>query len=234
MKFKQRICSPGSISLKCVLISCWLVLFGRRLDSNQLVCDCDLVWLATLLRRTPNTETAATCHEPAKLKNRPLVRLTPRDLNCSKYSFICTFVGSVYNCAWSLVSSSSSSPSYLSGPPRIVKTPASIEVTVSDTVVSFKCKAVGDPTPSIQWRKNSKPLPNDGRHIVRNDGTLDIVRPTVADEGTYECLAQNDAGEELAEAALRYQGVEGKKKLYITEEGGSKTCAPRWYTKIHS
>lgn len=95
-------------------------------------------------------------------------------------------------------------------------------MTVSDTVVSFKCKAVGDPTPSIQWRKNSKPLPNDGRHIVRNDGTLDIVRPTVADEGTYECLAQNDAGEELAEAALRYQGVEGKEKLSLLKREGQR------------
>ncbi|XP_048582220.1 peroxidasin [Nematostella vectensis] len=152
-----------------------------RLDSNELVCNCDLLWLSKLLRRTPNTETAATCHEPAELSGRAIVRLTPRELRCS--------------------------------PPKIVKFPSSIEVSVSSEVVSFKCKAVGTPAPQISWRKDRQPLPSDGRHVVRPDGTLDILRPQVEDEGNYECLARNDAGEQVTEASLRYYGRDAVPQL---------------------
>ena len=59
-----------------------LLIDYSRLDSNPLNCTCDILWLARLLKKTPNTETAATCGEPADMRGKSLVRLTPEDFNC--------------------------------------------------------------------------------------------------------------------------------------------------------
>ena len=62
-----------------------LLIDYSRLDSNPLNCTCDILWLARLLKKTPNTETAATCGEPADIRGKPLVRLTPEDFNCGGF-----------------------------------------------------------------------------------------------------------------------------------------------------
>ena len=61
-----------------------VVVNRSRLDSNPLNCTCDVLWLSQLLKKTPNTETAATCGEPPHLRGTALVRLTPEDVNCSE------------------------------------------------------------------------------------------------------------------------------------------------------
>ena len=57
----------------------------RRLDSNPLICSCDVLWLSRLLKRTPHTVTAATCSQPSVLRGRTLARLSLEDVNCCKY-----------------------------------------------------------------------------------------------------------------------------------------------------
>ena len=95
-----------------------------------------------------------------------------------------------------------------------MKTPSNIEVSISDRLVSFKCVATGDPTPTITWRKDGEPFLEDFRHVVHeNGGLLQITDPLMSDVGSYECVAKNSAGEIVSKAALNYLGVEGKQMV---------------------
>lgn len=57
----------------------------RRLDSNALSCDCELLWLADLLKQyaeSGNAQAAATCDYPSTLQGRSVATLTAEELNC--------------------------------------------------------------------------------------------------------------------------------------------------------
>lgn len=57
----------------------------RRLDSNALSCDCELLWLAELLKQyaqSGNAQAAATCDYPSQLQGRSVATLTAEELNC--------------------------------------------------------------------------------------------------------------------------------------------------------
>lgn len=57
----------------------------RRLDSNALNCDCELLWLADLLKQyaeSGNAQAAATCDYPSRLQGRSVATLTAEELNC--------------------------------------------------------------------------------------------------------------------------------------------------------
>ena len=95
-----------------------------------------------------------------------------------------------------------------------MKRPTSIEVSVRDREVAFKCLATGEPTPTITWRKDGERLRKGRRYIISREGTLSIIDPRPEDQGQYECLAQNTAGEVASEAKLDYNGQEGDNKFY--------------------
>ncbi|XP_052121607.1 peroxidasin [Frankliniella occidentalis] len=54
-----------------------------RLDNNWLVCDCNALWLARLLRER-GVQGAATCASPPQLQGRPVAELRESDFHCSK------------------------------------------------------------------------------------------------------------------------------------------------------
>lgn len=59
----------------------------RRLDSNSLHCDCELLWLADLLKQyaeSGNAQAAATCDYPSRLQGRSVATLTAEELNCGE------------------------------------------------------------------------------------------------------------------------------------------------------
>lgn len=59
----------------------------RRLDSNSLFCDCDLLWLAELLRRSAeqgSIQSAATCEAPRALHGRSIATLSAQEFNCGE------------------------------------------------------------------------------------------------------------------------------------------------------
>lgn len=59
----------------------------RRLDSNSLVCDCELLWLAELLKQHAergSIQSAATCEAPRDLHGRSIASLTAQELNCGE------------------------------------------------------------------------------------------------------------------------------------------------------
>ncbi|XP_060684387.1 leucine-rich repeat and fibronectin type-III domain-containing protein 5 [Hemiscyllium ocellatum] len=68
---------------------------------------------------------------------------------------------------------------------------------------TLKCKAIGDPDPSIHWTSpEGKLISNSTRTALYSNGTLDILITTVKDTGTFTCIASNAAGETTAVVEL--------------------------------
>lgn len=60
----------------------------RRLDSNTLHCDCEILWLADLLKtyaESGNAQAAATCEYPRRIQGRSVATITPEELNCGEW-----------------------------------------------------------------------------------------------------------------------------------------------------
>ncbi|XP_069039964.1 basement membrane-specific heparan sulfate proteoglycan core protein isoform X5 [Lepisosteus oculatus] len=86
-------------------------------------------------------------------------------------------------------------------PPYATSLPDSLAVRVGE-VIRLQCLAHGTPPLTYKWTKVDGVLPT--RAEVR-DGTLQIDLATVADAGTYKCLANNKVGnsEALATVTVR-------------------------------
>uniref|UniRef100_A0A3Q2QIY6 Peroxidasin n=1 Tax=Fundulus heteroclitus TaxID=8078 RepID=A0A3Q2QIY6_FUNHE len=151
-----------------------------RLDSNALTCDCELLWLADLLKQyaeSGNAQAAATCDHPSRLQGRSVATLTAEELNCEV--------------------------------PRITSEPRDVDVTSGNTVY-FTCRAEGNPKPQIIWLRNNNALNmrDDSRLNLLEDGTLMIQDTRETDQGVYQCMAKNVAGEvKTSEVTLRYFGA---------------------------
>ncbi|XP_044311085.1 peroxidasin homolog [Varanus komodoensis] len=150
-----------------------------RLDSNALRCDCDLMWLAELLKRYAtqgSTHAVASCESPAELQGRSIVTLTTQEFHCES--------------------------------PRITTEPHDADAILGNTVY-FICRAEGNPKPKIIWLHNSNEIDmtHDGRLNLLQDGTLMIQDTRESDKGIYQCMAKNIAGEaKTQEVVLRYSG----------------------------
>ncbi|KAK7904518.1 hypothetical protein WMY93_017125 [Mugilogobius chulae] len=68
---------------------------------------------------------------------------------------------------------------------------------------SLRCKAVGDPMPTVHWvAPDDRLISNSSRATVYENGTLDITITTAKDYGTFTCIAANAAGESTASIEL--------------------------------
>uniref|UniRef100_A0A3P8RUM8 Neogenin 1a n=1 Tax=Amphiprion percula TaxID=161767 RepID=A0A3P8RUM8_AMPPE len=80
-------------------------------------------------------------------------------------------------------------------PPQFVKRPANIYAHESMDIV-FECEVSGSPAPTVKWVKNGDAvIPSDYFKII----VLGLVK---SDEGFYQCLAENDAGNIQSSAQL--------------------------------
>ncbi|XP_066942937.1 hemicentin-1-like isoform X1 [Macrobrachium rosenbergii] len=86
-------------------------------------------------------------------------------------------------------------------PPRMTVLPRTQEVTRGDRL-ELECEAAGVPVPSIRWLLNGTKVTgvstSSGGH-----GTLVVERASKTDEGTYTCIAENEAGHRKAVAGVR-------------------------------
>ncbi|KAL8583777.1 hypothetical protein ACOMHN_036412 [Nucella lapillus] len=148
-----------------------------RLDSNALVCDCDMMWLADMLKEKHGyTQAAATCQYPQSLQGRSLMTIDKDDFHCER--------------------------------PTITMEPRDVDVTFGNTVY-FTCRAEGKPVPEIVWMHNNNrvEVSEDSRFSLLHDGTLMIEHAQDDDQGMYECIARNVAGETHSnQVELRYFG----------------------------
>ncbi|ESO94460.1 hypothetical protein LOTGIDRAFT_161152 [Lottia gigantea] len=86
--------------------------------------------------------------------------------------------------------------------------PRDVDVTFGNTAY-FTCRAEGSPDPQIVWLHNENEIDvnHNGRYSMLKDGTLMIQDTQGSDQGVYECVARNIAGEARAnKVELRYFG----------------------------
>ncbi|XP_074134262.1 putative oxidoreductase PXDNL isoform X3 [Sminthopsis crassicaudata] len=159
-----------------------------RLDSNALVCDCDLTWLGQLLKGYAQN-------------GQILAAATceyPRTLQGRS---VASLIDDEFNCEI----------------PRITFEPQDVDVTSGNTVY-FTCRAEGNPKPKIIWLHNNHSLDmkDNSRLNLLEDGTLMILNTRESDQGVYQCMAKNSAGEvKTQNAILRYTSLPTKPSFVI-------------------
>ena len=104
--------------------------------------------------------------------------------------------------------------------PEVVENPKNQSVFIGSNV-TFNCTAMGLPTPTISWMKNNDScvVTSDVRARVvsdnkNNHSQLIINKVRIEDNGKYQCVASNSAGERKSSAAFLYIKELGKTPLH--------------------
>ncbi|MGH0140957.1 UNVERIFIED_CONTAM: hypothetical protein FKN15_076530 [Acipenser sinensis] len=91
---------------------------------------------------------------------------------------------------------------FICEPPMITRHTSKMFV-MEGQEVSLRCKAIGDPEPSIHWiSPEGKVIANTSRTISYENGSLDILTTTIKDSGMFTCISSNAAGESTAPVEL--------------------------------
>ncbi|XP_035004443.2 contactin-4 [Hippoglossus stenolepis] len=92
-------------------------------------------------------------------------------------------------------------------PKMEVQFPDALHVS-KGTSVKLECFALGNPVPSISWRRaDGNPLPGKIK-INHASGVLEIPYFRPEDAGVYECVAENSRGRNVARGQLIFHNVE--------------------------
>lgn len=83
--------------------------------------------------------------------------------------------------------------------PRIQPGPSLLKALIGQTV-ALPCVVQGEPSPEVTWFHNGLPVG------VKNATPLRILRASHDDQGTYQCVARNTAGQETSEIKLEILG----------------------------
>ncbi|NWQ85368.1 HMCN2 protein, partial [Burhinus bistriatus] len=96
---------------------------------------------------------------------------------------------------------------HVQAPPQLVIGDGESHLTaVANDSLRIHCRAMGIPTPRIQWLKNGHPLgERDGAVVSEDGGTLLIARVGLGHEGLYICQGSNWAGVAQAEVQVLVQ-----------------------------
>ncbi|XP_031712628.1 contactin-1a isoform X2 [Anarrhichthys ocellatus] len=68
--------------------------------------------------------------------------------------------------------------------------------------VVIECRPKAAPKPTFSWSKDTELLHNSTRSFIWEDGSLEILNLTRADEGRYTCFAENDRGKANSTGSL--------------------------------
>ncbi|CAL8251670.1 unnamed protein product [Boreogadus saida] len=79
--------------------------------------------------------------------------------------------------------------------PKILAGPSLLKALIGQTV-TLPCVVQGEPSPEISWFHNGNPV------RVEDGGPLRIQHAALADQGTYRCVAKNNAGKDTLEVTL--------------------------------
>ncbi|KAG7482809.1 neogenin isoform X9 [Solea senegalensis] len=98
--------------------------------------------------------------------------------------------------------------------PQFVRRPANIYAHESMDIV-FECEVSGSPAPTVKWVKNGDAvIPSDYFKIVK-EHNLQVLGLVKSDEGFYQCLAENDAG-----------NIQSSAQLIILDHGSGGIAGP--------
>lgn len=89
--------------------------------------------------------------------------------------------------------------SFSSAKPRIQPGPSLLKALIGQTV-TLPCVVQGEPSPEVTWFHNGLPVG------VKNIMPLRIQQASLDDQGTYQCVARNSAGQETSEIKLDILG----------------------------
>ncbi|XP_024152166.1 neogenin 1a isoform X5 [Oryzias melastigma] len=109
----------------------------------------------------------------------------------------------VYTCVAENSNSTATSQAELTVqvPPKFIKRPANTYAHESMDIV-FECDVSGSPAPTVKWVKNGDAvIPSDYFKIIK-EHNLQVLGLVKSDEGFYQCLAENDAGNIQSSAQL--------------------------------
>ncbi|KAB5535778.1 hypothetical protein PHYPO_G00121870 [Pangasianodon hypophthalmus] len=152
-----------------------------RVDGNPLSCDCRLLWILQR-RRTLNFDgKMPICAAPPEVQGNILS------------SFPDSALFDYFTCQ----------------KPKIRNRKLQ-QVTVREgQLVSFLCRADGEPAPAIIWispQRRKITSKSSSRITVLPGGTLEIRYAQVTDSGTYICIASNAGGNDTYFATLTVKG----------------------------
>uniref|UniRef100_A0A8C2FJU4 Neogenin 1a n=1 Tax=Cyprinus carpio TaxID=7962 RepID=A0A8C2FJU4_CYPCA len=122
----------------------------------------------------------------------------------------------VYSCMADSVNGSIEAQTVLTlkASPQFLKKPANIYAHEA-TDVTFECEVTGSPAPTIKWVKNGDAvIPSDYFKIIKEQNLL-VLGLVKSDEGFYQCLAENDAG-----------NVQSSAQLIILDQGSRGGAGP--------
>ena len=91
--------------------------------------------------------------------------------------------------------------------------------------MSLLCKATGQPTPTVTWRRAFSHIPK--KKTTMFDGNMTIVSVTKADSGTYACSAKNLLGQDSSVALVTVID-----RLQFTLTPPLKVCASESYKAL--
>uniref|UniRef100_A0A8C7ZUN1 Neogenin 1 n=1 Tax=Oryzias sinensis TaxID=183150 RepID=A0A8C7ZUN1_9TELE len=122
----------------------------------------------------------------------------------------------VYTCVAENSNSTATSQAELTVqvPPKFIKRPANTYAHESMDIV-FECDVSGSPAPTVKWVKNGDAvIPSDYFKIIK-EHNLQVLGLVKSDEGFYQCLAENDAG-----------NIQSSAQLIILDHGSGGVSGP--------
>uniref|UniRef100_A0A8C6KQC0 Neogenin 1a n=1 Tax=Nothobranchius furzeri TaxID=105023 RepID=A0A8C6KQC0_NOTFU len=112
-------------------------------------------------------------------------------------------------------------------PPQFVKRPSNIYAHETMDII-FECEVSGSPAPTVKWVKNGDAvIPSDYFKIIEHN--LQVLGLVKSDEGFYQCLAENDAGniQSSAQLIILDYGTPLTKTKCVDGPAGPTPSAPR-------
>uniref|UniRef100_A0A8I3Q2P6 Lactoperoxidase n=1 Tax=Canis lupus familiaris TaxID=9615 RepID=A0A8I3Q2P6_CANLF len=93
--------------------------------------------------------------------------------------------------------------------PVLTQLPQDTSVEVGKNI-NISCHAEGEPQPIITWNKAGVQITESGKFHVSGEGMLTIYDAGQADQGRYECVAQNSFGLVVANMFLTVVAIQGR------------------------